>query len=113
MRREEVDTLPSSKHSSIIKRLLLSLLLLLCLSIPPLSQADQFKSVGTTDVYFSPNGGAAESIVKEINTAKQEILVQAYSFTSKPIVKAHLNAHKRGLKIEVMLDKSQRKHKYA
>ena len=38
-----------------------------------------------TQVYFSPNGGCPEAIVKEITNAKNEILVQAYSFTSAPI----------------------------
>jgi hypothetical protein len=30
------------------------------------------------DVYFSPNGGATDAIVKEISGAKNEILVQAF-----------------------------------
>ena len=63
-------------------------------------------------VYFSPNGGCTEAIVKEIDGAKTEVLVQAYSFTSTPIAKALLNAHKRGVKIEAILDKSQRREKY-
>jgi phosphatidylserine/phosphatidylglycerophosphate/cardiolipin synthase-like enzyme len=65
-----------------------------------------------TKVCFSPNGGCTEAIVKEINAAKSEILLQAYSFTSAPIAKALLNAHKRGVKVEAILDKSQRKEKY-
>jgi phosphatidylserine/phosphatidylglycerophosphate/cardiolipin synthase-like enzyme len=65
-----------------------------------------------TKVCFSPRGGCTESIVKEINAAKSEILVQAYSFTSAPIAKALLTAFKRGIKVEVILDKSQRKEKY-
>ena len=39
--------------------------------------------------------------------------MQAYSFTSAPIAKALLNAHKRGIKVEVILDKSQRSQKYS
>jgi phosphatidylserine/phosphatidylglycerophosphate/cardiolipin synthase-like enzyme len=39
-----------------------------------------------TKVCFSPNGGCTESIVKEINVAKSEILVQAYSFTSATFI---------------------------
>jgi phosphatidylserine/phosphatidylglycerophosphate/cardiolipin synthase-like enzyme len=58
-------------------------------------------------VYFSPHGGCTEAIVKEIDEAKTEVLVQAYSFTSTPIAKALLNAHKRGVKVEAILDKSQ------
>ena len=38
--------------------------------------------------------------------AKSEILIQAYSFTSAPIAKALIDAHKRGIKIEAILDKS-------
>src|ERR1035437_9768819 len=77
-----------------------------------LCEAEEFKSTGTIDSYFSPRGGATEAIVKEINSAKSEILVQAYSFTSKPIAKALIDARKRGIKIEVVLDKSQRREKY-
>jgi len=39
--------------------------------------------------------------------------VQAYSFTSAPIAKALLDAHKRGVKVQVILDKSQRTEKYS
>ena len=41
------------------------------------------------------------------------VLVQAYSFTSAPIAKALLAAHKRGVKVEVILDKSQKSEKYS
>jgi phosphatidylserine/phosphatidylglycerophosphate/cardiolipin synthase-like enzyme len=65
-----------------------------------------------TQVYFSPNGGCTDAIVKEITDAKSEILVQAYSFTSAPIAKALVSAHKRGVKVEAILDKSQRSERY-
>jgi hypothetical protein len=42
-------------------------------------------------VYFSPRGGCTEAIVDEIDHAKSEIYVQAYSFTSAPIAKALVN----------------------
>jgi len=67
---------------------------------------------GSAEVYFSPHGGATEAIVHEIDSAKNEILVQAYSFTSAPIAKALLAAKKRGVAIEVVLDKSQRGERY-
>jgi phosphatidylserine/phosphatidylglycerophosphate/cardiolipin synthase-like enzyme len=63
-------------------------------------------------VYFSPKGGCTSAIIKEIEQAKTDIFVQAYSFTSAPIAKALVNAHKRGVKVEVILDKSQRSAKY-
>lgn len=95
-----------------MKRPLISLLTILLLLTPLVGNAEQFQSTGTIDAYFSPNGGATEAIIKEINSAKSEILVQAYSFTSKPIAKALVDAHKQGIKIEAVLDKSQRKEKY-
>src|SRR5437867_10167114 len=57
-------------------------------------------------LYFSPNGGATDAVVREVNAAKQQILVQAYSFTSAPIAKALTDAHKHGVKVLAVLDKS-------
>jgi phosphatidylserine/phosphatidylglycerophosphate/cardiolipin synthase-like enzyme len=64
----------------------------------------------TTDeqVYFSPKGGCTEAIVNNLDQAEKYVLVQAYSFTSKPIAEALVNAHKRGVKVKVLLDKSQK-----
>jgi len=64
-------------------------------------------------VYFSPQGGCTRAIIKELDGAKKEVLVQAYSFTSTPIAEALLNAHKRGVKVKVILDKSQKRGKYS
>jgi phosphatidylserine/phosphatidylglycerophosphate/cardiolipin synthase-like enzyme len=66
-----------------------------------------------TQVYFSPHRGCTEAIIRELEAARSEILVQAYSFTSAPIAKALLDAHKRGARIEAILDKSQRGAKYS
>jgi phosphatidylserine/phosphatidylglycerophosphate/cardiolipin synthase-like enzyme len=65
------------------------------------------------EVYFSPQNGSTEAIVREIDRARSEILVQAYSFTSTPIAHALLKAHRRGIKVEVILDKSQKNQKYS
>lgn len=64
-------------------------------------------------VYFSPKGGGTQSIIQKLDKAQKSVLVQAYSFTSAPIAKALLSAHKRGVRVEVILDKSQRKEKYS
>lgn len=84
------------------------LILLTIFTIFSQAHADQFKSTGTVDVYFSPKGGATNTIVTELDNAKTEILVQAYSFTIAPIAKALTDARKRGVQIEVVLDKSQK-----
>lgn len=69
--------------------------------------------VPPVEVYFSPRNGATAAIVREIDRARSEIHVQAYSFTSAPIAQALLNAYKRGIKVEVILDKSQKTGKYS
>jgi phosphatidylserine/phosphatidylglycerophosphate/cardiolipin synthase-like enzyme len=51
--------------------------------------------------------------VYALGDAKRTVLVQAYSFTSAPIAKALLDAHKRGVQVQVVLDKSQRTQKYS
>jgi phosphatidylserine/phosphatidylglycerophosphate/cardiolipin synthase-like enzyme len=76
------------------------------------ANAEPLKATGTIEVFFSPRGGATEAVVQEIGKARREVLVQAYSFTSTPIAKALLDAKKRGVKVEAVLDKSQRKEKY-
>ena len=58
-------------------------------------------------VYFSPSGGVTDAVVREINAAKQQLLVQAYSFTSAPIAKALIDAHKRGVTVLAVFDTSQ------
>lgn len=64
-------------------------------------------------VYFSPSGGATDAVVREINAATTQVLVQAYSFTAAPIAKALVDAHKRGVKILAVLDKSNQTEKYS
>ena len=65
------------------------------------------------EVYFSPKGGCTEAVVKALDGAKQSVYVQAYSFTSAPIAKALVDAHKRGVQVRMILDKSQRTEKYS
>jgi len=67
----------------------------------------QERSIGGLRTYFSPNGGCTEAVVFEINNAKTSILVQAYSFTSDPIETALKDAHRRGVEVRVILDRSQ------
>lgn len=66
------------------------------------------KEVACT-VCFTPGGTCTKLIVESINSAKHEILVQAYSFTSPEIAEALIRAHRRGLKVICIFDKSQDK----
>jgi phosphatidylserine/phosphatidylglycerophosphate/cardiolipin synthase-like enzyme len=58
-------------------------------------------------VCFTPGEDCAQLIVDTIQKAQKEILVQAYSFTSAPIAQALRDAHRKGVKTLVILDKSQ------
>ena len=60
------------------------------------------------EVYFSPRGGCTDEVVRAIREAKESVWVRAYSFTSEPIAQALIEASKRGVKVDVILDKSQR-----
>jgi phosphatidylserine/phosphatidylglycerophosphate/cardiolipin synthase-like enzyme len=83
------------------------LVILLFVSSPGIQAQEKATPCPSLAVYFCPKGGCTEAIIKELDKAKTSILVQAYSFTSAPIAKALLNAHKREVKVEVILDKSQ------
>jgi phosphatidylserine/phosphatidylglycerophosphate/cardiolipin synthase-like enzyme len=67
----------------------------------------------SVEVFFSPNGGAADAVIREIDGAKSEIRVQAYSFTHAGIAKALADAERRGVNVEVILDKSNRTRHYS
>lgn len=65
------------------------------------------------DVFFSPKGGCQEAIVKELQKARKEILVQAYSFTADPLTFALVEAKKRGVDVVVLLDRSNETDRYS
>ena len=90
-----------------MKRLSLVLLIFLAgCAVAPIHPSSPPPTSLVWNVYFSPNGGCTEAIVKELEGAKTSILIQAYSFSSPPIAKALVAAHERGLKVEILLDKS-------
>ena len=58
---------------------------------------------GTT-VRFSPQGGISKSLVKMYKGAKSDIKVVMYAITAKNQVSALIAAHRRGVKVQVILD---------
>lgn len=81
---------------------------------PPL-QNQSSSTIGvssTIEVLFTPGDPCTQRIVEHINSAKKEILVQAYSFTSAPIINTLIKKHQQGVKVIVILDKSQEKTVY-
>lgn len=67
---------------------------------PPLNMA----ATGTVEVVFSPWNDGEAALLNAIEEAREQILVQAYLFTSKPLARALIAAHRRGVRVEVMLD---------
>ena len=72
-----------------------------------LAYASTFPPNTHYDVCFTPQDNCTGLIVDAIRNAKKSILVQAYSFTSYPIAKALVKTYERGIKVEIILDKSQ------
>jgi phosphatidylserine/phosphatidylglycerophosphate/cardiolipin synthase-like enzyme len=68
-------------------------------------------------VCFTPEYGVTPSCTQEVvdalTGAKKSVLVQAYSFTSAPIAKALVDAHRRGVDVKVILDRSNRTAHYS
>jgi phosphatidylserine/phosphatidylglycerophosphate/cardiolipin synthase-like enzyme len=86
-----------------MKRIAVLLLVTLLPSLPASGWAD---TLGPPAVCFTPGQDCTALVVSEIADAKREVLVQAYSFTSVPILAALKAAHGRGVDVEVILDKS-------
>lgn len=64
------------------------------------------------EVGFSPGKSAIYLVLKVIKQSKININVAAYSFTSKPISQALLEAKKRGVLVRVVADKRSNKGRY-
>lgn len=62
---------------------------------------------GTVQLAFTPWDNAEAMIVACIRGAKRQILVQAFSFTSRALASALIAAKKRGVDVQVMADREQ------
>ncbi len=69
--------------------------------------ASPLECEASTSTCFSPYGGCTEAIVNALDAAKKSVLVQAFSFTSWRIAEGLVEAHRRGVKVEVILDKTE------
>ncbi len=54
---------------------------------------------------FSPQGKCSGHIVREIDKAQKELLVAVYAFTSEDLAKAVVQARKRGVSVQIVLDR--------
>lgn len=66
----------------------------------------------TLEVAFTP-GDALPLVLRTIRSAKQSIVVAAYSFTSKPVSLALLEQHRKGVKVAVLVDSGEATKQYS
>lgn len=79
----------------------------------PASSGGSGRGHPTIQVYFSPRGGCTEAVVEELRGAQKTVRVQAYSFTSRDIAAALRDAKRRGVDVEIVLDKSNETSQYS
>jgi phosphatidylserine/phosphatidylglycerophosphate/cardiolipin synthase-like enzyme len=63
--------------------------------------------------YFSPNRGGADVLIGFIKKCQKSIDAAVYCITHDKICDALIDAHKRGVKVRVITDKTQSFGKYA
>lgn len=90
-----------------LNRLLFSLALVLpagCAvqhQVPTTLAAPQGQQI---EVAFSPEAGAEALVLKVIGSAHQSLRLAGYSFTSPNVVRALIDARKRGVDVKVLVD---------
>lgn len=62
---------------------------------------------GTVQVAFSPEDDAAGLVIRAIDDARKQVLVQTFSFTHRKIAIALIEARQRGVEVEVIADREQ------
>lgn len=92
--------------------LFLCLVLLFTAPAPAFEQPQGIRShavaaSGTLQVLFTPEDNATGQIVQAIEHAQKQVLVQTFSFTSREIAQALINAKQRGVDVQVITDAEQ------
>jgi len=98
------------KPTKLCKKVLLFFLLAV---VPSICFAEYFSFNASYEVCFTPGDDCANKIIREISQAKGQVLVQAYSFTSRPIANELIKAKRKGIDVRIILDKSQLKTPYS
>jgi phosphatidylserine/phosphatidylglycerophosphate/cardiolipin synthase-like enzyme len=92
-------------------RLVIYLLLGLLVFCAPYVLAAEIAVCFTPEYGMTPS--CTQEVVEALTGAKKSVLVQAYSFISAPIAKALVDAHRRGVEVKVILDRSNRTAHYS
>lgn len=62
---------------------------------------------GQIEVAFSPNFGAEELVIRVADSAKKDLRIMAYAFTSSKMTSALIRAAKRGVNVYLLADEKQ------
>jgi phosphatidylserine/phosphatidylglycerophosphate/cardiolipin synthase-like enzyme len=69
--------------------------------------SDGIQATGTIEYAFTPGADAAGLIIRRIDAARLQILVQAFTFTHRDIADALIRAHRRGVDVQILADQEQ------
>ena len=85
---------------------LLNLAFVMALALPGGASGGELRAC------FTPGQNCTTLIVERINSARSELLVQAYGFTSPEIIQAIGRAKERGVDVNVILDRVNEQDRY-
>ena len=111
LRRDPCRSPKPEASKAVPFRLVICVLLGLLAFYPPDVAAAEITVCFTPEYGMTPS--CTQEVVDALTGAKKSVLVQAYSFTSAPTAKALVDAHRRGVEIKVILDRSNRAAHYS
>ena len=80
------------------------LIVVVSLASGGLGASEMLNARGSVEIAFSPADDPEAALLRLIDRARETLHVQAYVFTSRPIAKALIAAHRRGVQVEVLAD---------
>lgn len=75
--------------------------------LPSFSRHQSMPATGSIELAFAPEDDATGLVVHAIDEAKKQVLVQAFSFTSREIATALIQAQRRGVDVQLIADLGQ------
>ncbi len=69
--------------------------------------AHTLPATGTVELAFTPDEAADRRVIRAIDGARRQVLVQAFSFTHEKIADALIRAKQRGVAVEIIADAEQ------
>jgi phospholipase D len=81
-------------------------LMVMCMVPSTLDAQPRQPVQATMSVCFVPPDDCSDSVIEAIGAARTRIRVLAYELTARPIIAALIGAHRRGVDVEVVLDRT-------